>query len=156
MIHLLEAELVLNLSKSAGYRGMVGGQMLDLSADHSKMDINQITRLQRMKTGAMFVVSCEAGAILAKAPRQLRNAIRGYANDLGLAFQITDDLLDHDNDDRNDKTEGKATFVSAMGKEKALGQAKMLASQAKAHLDVFDDRANLLRELADFVVERQN
>lgn len=152
----VRAELVLSLSKSSGYRGMVGGQMLDLSADHEKLDINQITRLQRMKTGAMFVVSCEAGAILAKAPRQLRNAIKGYANDMGLAFQITDDLLDHVNDDRNDKTEGKATFVSAMGREKAEGQAIMLAKQAISHLDVFDDRADLLRELAGFVIEREN
>lgn len=161
----VRCELVNALARSAGHQGMVGGQMLDLSSDHDKMSISEITRLQRMKTGALFVVSCEMGAILAKAPKNLRNALRGYANDLGLAFQITDDLLDiqaegvtdadTDFSYRENKSMGKATFVSAMGEEKARDQVKIMVDQAIRHLAVFDSRADSLRELAHFVAERQ-
>ena len=72
--------------------------MIDLIAETTKLDIGAITRLQRMKTGALIAFSCEAGAILAKAPAELRTALRGYAHDLGLAFQIADDLLDVEGD----------------------------------------------------------
>jgi farnesyl diphosphate synthase len=82
------------LAAAAGAAGMVGGQMIDLIAEHHTLDIGAITRLQRMKTGALIAFSCEAGAILAEAPNELRLALRGYAHDLGLAFQIADDLLD--------------------------------------------------------------
>lgn len=149
----VRCELVYMLAKSAGYKGMLGGQMLDISANRrSKLSINQITRLQKMKTGAMFVISCEAGAILGKSSKQLRNAIRGYANDLGLAFQITDDILDYQQDNRMDKSSAKATFVNAMGIDKAKEQSKLLAKQAVSHLDIFDERADLLRELVDFII----
>jgi farnesyl diphosphate synthase len=152
----VRCELVTALAKSSGHAGMVGGQMLDLSCDHSKISINQITRLLRMKTGALFVVSCEAGAILGKAPRNLRNAVKGYAHDLGLAFQIVDDLLDEEEDGRQNKAEGKATFVTAMGHKKAKEQADILANQAITHLSGFDKRADLLRDLAKFVVARKD
>jgi len=90
----VRCELVSELATAAGAAGMVGGQMIDLIAEHQNLDIGAITRLQRMKTGALIAFSCEAGAILAKAPSELRTALRGYAHDLGLAFQIADDLLD--------------------------------------------------------------
>jgi len=90
----VRADLTLALARAAGHAGMVGGQMLDLEAEHSTLDIGAITRLQRMKTGALIAFSCEAGAILANAAAELRLALRGYAHDLGLAFQIADDLLD--------------------------------------------------------------
>lgn len=153
----VRCELIEAIAKASGHRGMVGGQMLDLSANHNRMSINEITRLQRMKTGALFVVSCEAGAILGKASKSLRNAVRGYANDLGLAFQITDDLLDQesDADERMDKSAGKATFVSMLGVDKAREQAKILSEQAIRHLHMFDSRADILRELAHFLVDRK-
>lgn len=158
---MVRCELVTAVARASGHAGMVGGQMLDLSADHARMSINEVTRLQRMKTGALFVVSCEIGAILGKAPRNLRNALKGYANDLGLAFQITDDLLDAESDDndfsdRHHKSVDKATFVSALGMEKAKEQAVILAEQAVRHLHVFDKRAEVLRELAEFVIHRQH
>src|ERR1700731_539402 len=90
----VRCELVSELAAAAGAAGMVGGQMIDLIAEHQNLDIGAITRLQRMKTGALIAFSCEAGAILAKAPGEARIALRGYAHDLGLAFQIADDLLD--------------------------------------------------------------
>ena len=91
----VRCELVAALAQAAGAHGMVGGQMIDLLAEHRPdLDIGAITRLQRLKTGALIAFSCEAGAILGKAPAELRLALRGYAHDLGLAFQIVDDLLD--------------------------------------------------------------
>lgn len=159
----IRAELCLALARAAGAFGMVGGQMLDLAAETaSNQDIGAITRLQRLKTGALIAFSCEAGAILGQAPMPLREALRAYAHDLGLAFQITDDLLDVEGTReetgkavRKDEAAGKATFVSILGAERARAQANILASQANAHLSVFDSKADLLRATARFVVERR-
>ena len=159
----VRCDLIQTLAVAGGAKGMVGGQMLDLMAEDQALSVNEIIRLQRMKTGALFAVSCEAGGILGKAAPNLRNALRGYAHDMGLAFQITDDLLDVEgrveNTGKNvdkDKAAGKATLVSAMGLKKAKEQAKILANQAKSHLNSFEGRADLLRDLADYVVERQS
>jgi farnesyl diphosphate synthase len=141
---------------------MVGGQMIDLIAEHQTLDIGAITRLQRMKTGALIAFSCEAGAILAKAPGDLRIALRGYAHDLGLAYQIADDLLDVEGSAAElgkpvgaDAAAGKATFVSILGAERARAQAELLINQAVAHLDLFEQRAELLRGAARFVITRR-
>lgn len=158
----VRCDLIKEIAKAAGTSGMVGGQMMDLDAEHEKLTVDEIIHLQRMKTGALFMVSCEAGAILGKAAPKLRTALRGYANAIGLAFQITDDLLDVTSTReiagkpvRQDKTKGKATLVSALGIERARNQAQMLVQQAKTHLEVFDERANVLRMLADYVIERK-
>jgi farnesyl diphosphate synthase len=141
---------------------MVGGQMIDLIAERQRLDIGAITRLQRMKTGALIAFSCEAGAILAKAPSDLRIALRGYAHDLGLAYQIADDLLDVEGSAAEtgkpvgaDAVAGKATFVSILGVERARAQAELLIRQAIAHLDLFEQRGELLREAARFVITRR-
>jgi farnesyl diphosphate synthase len=158
----VRCELVSELATAAGAAGMVGGQMIDLIAEHQSLDIGAITRLQRMKTGALIAFSCEAGAILAKAPSELRTALRGYAHDLGLAFQIADDLLDVEGSAAEtgkpvgaDAAAGKATFVSILGVERARAQAELLASQAVAHLELFEQRAELLGEAARFVIARR-
>ena len=155
-------ELVSALASAAGAAGMVGGQMIDLIAEHQDLDIGAITRLQRMKTGALIAFSCEAGAILAKAPYELRTALRGYAHDLGLAYQIADDLLDVEGSAVEtgkpvgaDAAAGKATFVSILGAPRARAQAELLVRQAVAHLDLFEQRAELLREAARFVITRR-
>jgi farnesyl diphosphate synthase len=154
-------ELVSQVAKAAGFSGMVGGQVIDILAQNSDLDFNEIVRLQRMKTGALFAISCEAGAILGKAPRNLRNCLRAYANNLGLAFQITDDLLDVEGTReetgkavRKDANAAKATLVSCLGIEPARAHAKMLATQAIEHLAVFGDQASMLRELAEYVISR--
>jgi farnesyl diphosphate synthase len=159
----VRADLVLALAAAAGAEGMVGGQMIDLAAEHQALDINTITRLQRLKTGALIAFSAEAGAILGKAPAAARQALIGYAHDLGLAFQIADDLLDTEGSAEDvgkktgkDAARGKATFVSILGIERARSQADMLAEQACGHLDMFAERAELLRQLARFVVERKS
>jgi farnesyl diphosphate synthase len=158
----VRCELVAALAGAAGAAGMVGGQMIDLIAEHQSLDIGAITRLQRMKTGALIAFSCEAGAILAKAPHELRTALRGYAHDLGLAFQIADDLLDVEGSAEEtgkpvgaDIASGKATFVSILGATRARAQAELLVRQAMAHLDLFEQRAELLREAARFVITRR-
>jgi farnesyl diphosphate synthase len=156
-------ELVAALTAAAGAAGMVGGQMIDLIAEKQPLDIGAITRLQRMKTGALIAFSCEAGAILAKAAAELRLALRGYAHDLGLAFQIADDLLDIEGSSAEtgkpvgaDAAAGKATFASILGIERARAQAELLINQAVAHLDLFEERAELLRQVARFVVNRRS
>lgn len=159
----VRCELVSSLAAAAGSAGMVGGQMIDLIAETQILDIGAIIRLQRMKTGALIAFSCEAGAILAKAPHELRTALRGYAHDLGLAFQIADDLLDVEGSTAEtgkpvgaDAAAGKATFVSILGVERARAQAELLINQAVAHLDLFEQRAELLRQVARFVVNRRS
>ena len=156
--------LVAELAKAAGAHGMVGGQMLDLLAETQgpDMSIGAITRLQRLKTGALISFSCTAGAILGKAAEPLRLALSAYAHDLGLAFQIVDDLLDVEGSAEEigktpgkDQAAGKATFVSILGLDRSRAQATLLATQAKAHLEPFGPAAHLLRQAADFVVSRR-
>jgi farnesyl diphosphate synthase len=157
----IRAELVFALAKASGETGMVGGQMLDLVAEDSTLNMPEVTRLQRMKTGALIAVSCEAGAILGKASKNARHVLHAYAHDIGLAFQIADDLLDVEGDEDEigkkigkDAAAGKATFVSLLGIKRAREQAQLLAQQAASHLDVFDDKSKLLKDLAQFVVSR--
>ena len=160
----VRAALITELARAAGAQGMVGGQMLDLLAETqgSEMSIGAITRLQRLKTGALISFSCTAGAILGKAADPQRHALAAYAHDLGLAFQIVDDLLDVEGSAEElgktpgkDVAAGKATFVSILGLERARMQANALAKQAAAHLEPFGDAANLLRQATDFVVARK-
>lgn len=159
----VRCELIRSVARAAGVRGMVGGQMMDLDAEHKTMSAEEVIRLQRLKTGEMFAVSCEAGAILGKAPEQLRARLQRYAHDIGLAFQITDDLLDVEGTRtetgkgvKKDATAGKATLISVLGVDRAREQANTLAAQALDHLSAFDNRADALRELAKFVVTRKN
>lgn len=154
-------ELVKELSKSAGAFGMVGGQMLDLVAHQHDLDMSEIARLQRMKTGGLINFACIAGGILGKASESAMQKLHGFAHDLGLAFQIVDDLLDvtastEDLGKRagKDHEQGKATFVSMMGIENAREQAHILRDQAIEHLDVFEAKADPLRDMAHFVVNR--
>ncbi len=157
----VRADLVLDLAKAAGPAGMAGGQMMDLEADNNRFDLNTVTRLQQMKTGALISASVEAGAILGKLPPEGRVGLRGYAHDLGLAFQIADDLLDAEGDEavagkklRKDEGAGKETFLSLLGADRAREQAHMLVDQAIAHLHAYGQEADLLRDIARFVLER--
>ncbi len=159
----VRSDLVMALSRAAGSAGMVGGQMLDLIAEESDLNMPEITRLQRMKTGMLIAVSCEAGAILGKATQGASHALHAYAHDLGLAFQIADDLLDVEGDENTvgkrtgkDEEAGKATFVSLLGAERAREQAQMLVAQACEHLDLFGEKADSLKNMARFVVDRNS
>lgn len=157
----IRIELVDALARAAGPKGMVGGQMLDLVAHKHNFDMSEVARLQRMKTGALIDVSCLAGCILGKASEHARHMLHGYAHDLGLAFQIADDLLDFEGDEATvgkktgkDQTQGKASFVTMMGADGAREQARVLSAQAVEHLAIYEKKADPLRDLASFVVER--
>ncbi|WP_375394311.1 polyprenyl synthetase family protein [uncultured Sphingomonas sp.] len=157
------AELVLDLARSAGPTGMAGGQMMDIEAEKARFDLPTVTRLQAMKTGALIAASVEAGAILGRVPPEGRTGLRGYARDLGLAFQIADDLLDAEGDEalagkklRKDEGAGKETFLSLLGVDRARAQCAMLVDQAIAHLHTYGREADLLRQIARYVVERDH
>lgn len=158
----VRCELVNALAKASGGHGMVGGQMLDIIAENEEFDLGTISRLQRMKTGKLMAFACEAGAILGRASDQHKRALCNYAHDLGLAFQVTDDILDVEADPQDtgkdtgkDEQAGKATFVSTMGKDQARDRAEMLVTQAVSHLKMFGNRADMLNKLAYYVLERR-
>jgi farnesyl diphosphate synthase len=158
----VRADLVLALAQASGEHGMVGGQMQDLLAETTTLTMPEITRMQRMKTGMLISVACEMGAILGHASDHAHRALRAYSHDLGLAFQIADDLLDIEatpeemgKNTGKDEEAGKSTFVSLMGVDKARNQAQILRGQAIEHLEMFGEKSDLLKQLADFVVERR-
>ncbi len=158
----VRCELVACLAQASGPQGLVGGQMLDLLGEKAEFDLGTVSRLQRMKTGKLMAASCEMGAILGKSDEPHKRALVNYAHDLGLAFQVTDDILDVEGnvvemgkDARKDEKAAKSTFVSTMGKDQAKQRAQMLVEQAKRHLNVFGPRAETLKDMADYVLTRR-
>ena len=159
----VRSDLVLELAKASGPAGMAGGQMMDLAAEGADLDLSAITRLQQLKTGALIEYSVEAPCIMARLPAEARTPYRGYARNIGLAFQIADDLIDHAGDPHaagkrtgKDAEAGKATFVSVLGPDRAEQQARVLVSQAIEHLDAHGSEADLLRALARFSIDRKH
>ena len=159
----VRAELIGELARAAGPAGMAGGQMMDLIAGSISLDIAAVTRLQQLKTGALIGWCLEAGAIMGRLPPEGRTGLRGYARDVGLAFQIADDLLDHEGVEEKagkrlgkDEQAGKETFVSLLGPERARAQAGMLVAQAIEHIHGYGTEADLLRAIARFAVERDH
>jgi farnesyl diphosphate synthase len=157
----VRAELALDLARASGPNGMAGGQAMDLEAEKTSFDLNTVTRLQAMKTGALIASAVEAGSILGRIPPESRTGLRGYARDLGLAFQIADDILDVEGDEAavgkklgKDEGAGKETFLSLLGLPRAREQARMLVDQAIQHLQSFGPEADLLRDIARFTLER--
>ncbi len=159
----VRCELARGLAVASGAAGMVGGQMIDLLAADNHLDLDGVTHLQTLKTGALIAFSCEGGAILGQAPPDHRAALAAYGRDLGLAFQIADDLLDIEGSSDElgkavgkDADAGKATFVSLLGVEGARDYAGELVERATGRLEIFDARAGLLADAAHFVVDRRH
>ena len=159
----VRSRLVEKLARASGPYGMVGGQMIDIRAETEQFDISVVTRMHRMKTGALISYAVEICTILKEVEDHVRRALEGFAHDLGLAYQITDDLLDATgNQDEmgkaagKDAGQGKATFVTILGIEGAKERSRHLAAQAKEHLDPFGARADVLREAVDFIVARRS
>jgi len=161
---LMRCKLVERLAVASGPRGMVGGQMIDM---HPIMDgeepLQILARMQRLKTGALITLAGEVGALLGGAVEAERHAIAGYTNDLGLAFQIVDDLLDVEGDTSllgkatdKDLEAGKVNFVSLLGVDGARDRVRYLAAQAKQHLASFGSRATSLLHTVDFVLNRRH
>ncbi len=159
----VRSRLTLELARASGRAGMVGGQMIDIYAEQKTFDLAGIEELQRLKTGAIIRFSAMAGGIVGGATDVEIDALRLYAEDLGLSFQIVDDLLDAFGDAEalgkpvgQDADMDKATFVKLLGAEGARDKARSLVERAKSHLDWFGARAEALKGAADFVFARKN
>jgi len=159
----VRSKLLLELAQAVGPAGMAGGQMMDLESEGEQLDLPAITRLQQLKTGALIEYSVEAVCIMAKLPSEARTPYRGYARNIGLAFQIADDLIDHSGNEAaagkrtgKDAPAGKATIVSQLGEGRARQQAGLLVDQAIEHLAGHDEEADLLRAIARFAIERDH
>jgi len=151
----IRCELIGKLAAAAGYGGMAGGKIMDLSWQGRPPELPEITRLARLKTAALVTFCCEAGAVMGKASASTRQALAAYGQELGLAYQIMEDLLEGQR--AGAEGEGPAprpTIVSLLGSARARAHAEALAGQAAAHLDLFDEKADLLRAAAQFVVAR--
>lgn len=159
----VRAELVQALAGASGAGGMAGGQMMDIAAETTTFDLPTVTRLQQLKTGALLGAAVEMGAILGRVPPEGRTHLRGFARDIGLAFQIADDLLDAEGDEalagkalRKDAIAGKQTFLSLLGADRAREQAAMLVDQAVGQLAGYGAEADTLRAVARYIVERNH
>ncbi|HTP76925.1 MAG TPA: farnesyl diphosphate synthase [Rhizomicrobium sp.] len=159
----VRSALVLRLAEASGSNGMIGGQMIDMQAAQSAFGADEIVLLQRLKTGQLFEFSCEAGAILGEAKQEDRDRLRSYARDMGLVFQITDDLLDVTSTAEKtgkavgkDKEQGKATLVSILGVDGARTEAEKLARRAAATLAPYGNAAPELCELPLFLLDRES
>lgn len=159
----VRCRLVAAMAGAAGAAGMVGGQMIDLASEHSAISAELIARMERMKTGALIACATQAGAILGGADSGTCDSLEAFGIELGLAFQITDDLLDVEGDEHDvgkkvgkDADAGKATFVSALGVEGAHREARRVTDSALARLNVLGARADELRSVAEFVLTRKN
>lgn len=159
----VRGELVSTLALASGPEGMAGGQMMDIEAENAAFDLQTVMRLQALKTGALIAASVEMGAILGHIPPEGRTHLRGYARDIGLAFQIADDIMDVEGNPelagkalQKDAEAGKGTFVSLMGLDRAKQQADMLVAQANEHLSIYGAEADLLRAIANYITERDH
>ena len=159
----VRAALVATLARAAGLYGMAGGQMLDLEAENRSTTLDEVRQMQAMKTGALIQYAAAAGGIHGGADVVLQSALERYARDLGLAFQIADDLLDYDGDAEllgkpagQDADRGKGSFVVLMGLEPARAAAGELIAGAEAALEPWGDATAPLRSIARFAIERQS
>ena len=155
--------LIAPLAQAAGWNGMVGGQMMDLEAEHRTLTLEEIILLQQKKTGALFSFCTEAGALLGGATKAEQAALRAYTEALGLLFQVTDDMLDYEGNSatlgkaaKKDAAAGKATTVSLLGIDGARKFAAEQMGKAKAALNALTGRdCGMLAELIDYIFTRQ-
>ncbi len=158
----MRCKLISGLAKAAGALGMVAGQAADMAGGDIGSDLIAVTRMNRQKTGALINYSVDAGALIGCASEAEKTALSRYAHDIGLAFQMVDDLLDAEGVVRDtgkavgkDKARGKVNFVTVLGADATRERITMLADQAKRHLAMFGPRAHILLQTVDFVVERR-
>ena len=158
-----KAMAALELAKAAGVSGMIGGQVMDLSNEGKRVSLDVIKATDRLKTGEMIRVAAVMGCIAADADSEKIAAAEKYCENIGLAFQIVDDILDVTSDDvtlgkpvGSDSENLKSTYVSHLGVEKSDEYARELTEKAKSALDIFGSEGEFLSELADRLSERKN
>lgn len=154
-------KLIKALSRAAGTRGMIGGQMMDLLGEKEPLTLKEVERMQSMKTGALLEFACTAPAILIGASDEIIQALKAYARAMGLMFQITDDILDVEGDSATvgktlgkDSKAHKSTFVSLLGVEEARQMARDLGAEAKKAVRMFADKADMLNHTTTFILSR--
>ncbi len=160
----IRLKLVEGLARAVGPRGMCGGQMLDMLGEKQPLEVGAITRMQKMKTGALIMFACETGGIMGKASPRHMMALRNYAHDFGMAFQMTDDLLDLTGVQQDlgketgqDAKAKKSTFLAHVNPGEARAKAELLVAQCIHHLSVFEpSRVEILTDMANFLLERKN
>lgn len=154
---------VINLAaKNVGFKGMVGGQSLDLKFEDKSIDLQTLIKLHNYKTGALFKTAILGGAFCAEPSEDEKNALQKYAEHLGLLFQITDDILDKTGDQKklgkeigSDEKSNKSTYVSLLGLAKAKEQAEEVAEAAKEELSLFKNN-EFLKYLIDYILNRDS
>ncbi|MEP6342800.1 MAG: polyprenyl synthetase family protein [Maricaulaceae bacterium] len=159
----VKVSLISKLGKAGGMHGMIGGQVVDITVNESERDEALITQLQDMKTGALIRYAVEAGAIMGGATAAQMESLISYADAIGLAFQIKDDILDVEGDAalvgkavQKDTDKGKVTFVSILGLDAAKVKAHDIGQYAKNNLLDFGAKADILIETVDFILNRQS
>ncbi|MBR6231783.1 MAG: polyprenyl synthetase family protein [Alphaproteobacteria bacterium] len=159
----VRCQLINFLAQMAGKSGMCGGQMLDLIGEKESLSLEEITRLQTKKTGALLRFSVLAPAVAVKANETIQKALEKYAANIGLMFQMTDDILDIEGDEKlmgktlgKDKTETKSTFITLLGLEETRQRAYQLCNEAKEAISLLGEKATLLLSACDFILERKN
>jgi geranylgeranyl diphosphate synthase, type II len=158
----LVLETVAELAAAAGSTGMVAGQVIDLLGEGESKTVEELEELHGKKTGALFLASVRGGARLGGASASQIESLDAYARALGLAFQVVDDLLDVQGTPeqmgkrtQKDGERGKATYPAILGVERSMDLARELETRAHRALQGFGDRADALRQIATFVVERK-
>lgn len=159
--HILQ--VVNEISSASGYKGMVGGQVVDILSEGRDIDFNTLEYIHVNKTGAIIRASVRAGGILAGADKSHLNALTSYGENLGLAFQITDDILDIEGKKEDigkntgmDIKKGKKTYPGIIGMDESKKKVNELIEDSIGAISIFDDKADPLREIAKFIINRKN
>ncbi|MGA6927219.1 MAG: polyprenyl synthetase family protein, partial [Desulfosarcina sp.] len=155
-------QVIARVASAAGSKGMIEGQMQDMVLEGSVVSLEELETLQRLKTGKMIETSVDSGAMVAGASTIQRQALHVYAENIGLAFQVTDDILNVKGDPRQlgkatgtDRLRGKNTYPSLLGLAAAERLADRLVNNALKTLDAFDNKADSLRAIAGYVIQRK-
>ena len=150
------------IAEAASYRGMVGGQVVDILSQNKRADLETVQQMHRRKTAALIAAATESGALTGKGSEAQVAALARYGRAIGLAFQIADDILDIEGDTEllgkttgADEARGKVTYPAAVGLERSRQAANEMVNDALAALEGFDDRANPLRSLANYIITRK-